>query len=267
VVNGDDQTVMELAERGRARLLRFHPDGADTQADRPEGVDVAFFSSGLARLALRGERETLFPLSSVSLPGRHLAGDLLAAAAAARLLGVSPAAVARAVAGFSGVEHVLERVGEWGGVAFFNDSKATNVEAVRHSLTAFQGPLLVIMGGRHKGGDFADLQAEVASRVKTVFTMGEARDLVAEALSPVTATVRCASLGEAVSRAFAAAEPGDTVLLAPGCSSFDMFRDYADRGRAFKAEARRLAQDASPGPPGGGARLAVAGDGGAYSLG
>ena len=96
-------------------------------------------------------------------------------------------------------------------------------------------------------------------------------DLVAQALSPVTATVRCASLGEAVSRAFAAAEPGDTVLLAPGCSSFDMFRDYADRGRAFKAEARRLdpslAQASLPGPSGAAERLAAAGDGGAYSLG
>jgi UDP-N-acetylmuramoylalanine--D-glutamate ligase len=267
VVNGDDPTVLELGQRGRARLLRFHPYAAETQAARPGGGDVAFFSSGLARLTLRGEMETLFPLSSVSLPGRHLAGDLLAAAAAARLLGVSPAAVARAVAGFSGVEHVLERVRELNGVAFFNDSKATNVEAVRHSLAAFQGPLLVIMGGRHKGGDFADLQGEVASRVKTVFTMGEARDLVAQALCPVTTTVRCASLREAVSRAFAAAEPGDTVLLAPGCSSFDMFEDYADRGRAFKAEVRRLVQGSLPGPTGDAERLGAAKDGGAHSLG
>ena len=118
--------------------------------------------------------EVLFPLSAVRLPGTHLAGDLLAAAAAARLLGAGPEAVERAVRAFTGVEHVLERVAEIGGVAFFNDSKATNVEAARKSIEAFPGPLLVVMGGRYKGGDFHDLAGVLARHGKAVLAIGEA---------------------------------------------------------------------------------------------
>ena len=241
VVNADDPQVLALARRGRARLLGFHPRPGGAP---PAASEVAWFDSGLARLSLEGHTEELFALSAVRLPGAHLAGDLLAAAAAARLLGARADAVSRAVASFRGAEHVLEYVGEVGGVAFYNDSKATNVDAVRHSLEAFDGPILAIMGGRYKGGDFATLHEPAARRVKTVFAIGEASDLLIRALSPAVATVRSASLGQAVRRAFAAAAPGDTVLLAPGCSSFDMFRDYAERGAAFKAEVQRLAEDA-----------------------
>jgi UDP-N-acetylmuramoylalanine--D-glutamate ligase len=185
---------------------------------------------------------TLFSRETVQLPGAHLHGDLLAAATAARLLGVPASPIARAVARFAGAEHVLERVAEIDGVRFFNDSKATNVDAVRMGLEAFDGPLLLIMGGRYKGGDFTALEDVVARRVKTLFAIGEARERLAAALAPVVTFVACRSLREAVQRAFAAASPDDTVLLAPGCSSFDMFRDYAERGRAFKAEVRRLLQ-------------------------
>jgi UDP-N-acetylmuramoylalanine--D-glutamate ligase len=241
VVNGDDPTVLELARAGAARVLRFHP----TSGASVDGEDAAFFEADAARLRLDGRVETLFELGRVRLPGAHLAGDLLAAAAAARLLGAPPAAIAEAVAGFTGVEHVLEPVAEIDGVRFFNDSKATNVDAVRCSLEAFDGSVLAIIGGRYKGGDFAELREVVARRAKAVFAIGEARERVAEALAPAAPIVSCASLREAVVRAHAAAVPGDVVLLAPGCSSFDMFRDYADRGQAFKAEVRNLMAKAS----------------------
>jgi UDP-N-acetylmuramoylalanine--D-glutamate ligase len=234
VVNAADPAVMAFARGGRARVLPFGED--------PGGADGAFFESGEARLRLDGRTETLFARGAIRLPGEHLGLDLLAAAAAARLLGAPAEAVARAVAGFSGLEHVLERVAEIGGVAFYNDSKATNVEAARRSLLAFEGPLLAIMGGRYKGGDFAELKEALARRGKAVFAIGEARERLALALSPVVPVVACATLRQAVERAFSAAEPGDTVLLAPACSSFDMFRDYADRGRAFKEEVRRLSR-------------------------
>jgi UDP-N-acetylmuramoylalanine--D-glutamate ligase len=246
VVNGDDAAVMRLAQAGEARRLVFSAAlaaGRNPLPDREPGP-VAYFENGVAHMRLGGEPEALFSLESVHLPGAHLAGDLLAAAAAARLLGVEAELIARAVARFDGVEHVLERVAEIGGVSFFNDSKATNIDAAQKSLEAFDRPVLIILGGRYKGGDFADLGPAVERHARAVFAMGEARERIVSALSSVVPVVWCDSLHEAVVRAYAAAEPGDAVLLAPACSSFDMFRDYAARGLAFKNEVRRLTNGA-----------------------
>jgi UDP-N-acetylmuramoylalanine--D-glutamate ligase len=234
VVNADDPRVLALARGGRARRLPFAPGGLPG--------DGAFFAGGQARLRRDGREETLFRRDEVRLPGEHLAADLLAAAAAARVAGAPPEAIARAVRSFRGVEHVLEHVADVRGVAFFNDSKATNVDAARKSLESFDTPLLVILGGKYKGGDFADLAPALAGRGRAVMAIGEARDLVARALSPTLPVVACDTLRAAVEGALARARPGDTVLLAPACASFDMFRDYAERGRAFKDEVRRLAE-------------------------
>jgi UDP-N-acetylmuramoylalanine--D-glutamate ligase len=242
VVNADDAGVIDLALGTRARLVRFSAQDHPPPHPLSRGdEDVAYFENGLARVRLEGSVETLFDRASVTLPGPHLAGDLLAAAVAARLLGASPDAIARSASMFKGVEHVLELVAEVGGVRFFNDSKATNVDAARKSLEAFTGPVLAIMGGRYKGGDFKDLRGAVAGRCRAVLAIGEARERIEKALSRATKVIRCESLADAVDRAHAEARPGDTVLLAPACSSFDMFADYAERGRAFKAEVRRLA--------------------------
>jgi UDP-N-acetylmuramoylalanine--D-glutamate ligase len=132
-------------------------------------------------------------------------------------------------------------VAEIQGVTFYNDSKATNVDAAIKSLEAFAGQVLPIMGGRFKGGELDLLRPVVLSHARAVFVIGEAREALARTLSDVAPVVWCDSLAEAVERAFAAAQPGDAVLLAPACASFDMFRDYADRGRAFKAAVRELA--------------------------
>src|SRR5262249_24933933 len=147
-----------------------------------------------AQLRLLERVEPLFPLAAVQLPGRHLATDLLAAAAAARLLGAPLGAIARAVASFAGAEHVLERIAEIAGVVFFNDSKATNVAAARMSLLAMDRKTHVILGGRYKGGDFRELREASAGRVAQVLAIGEARERVAEALSGVAPVVRCDSL-------------------------------------------------------------------------
>jgi UDP-N-acetylmuramoylalanine--D-glutamate ligase len=242
VVNADDAEVLRLARGTRARVVAFSPAA---EAPRPllAGAGAAaWFEGGRAHLRLDGAVETLFERSTARVPGPHIAGDLLAAAAAARLLGAEPAAIARAVAAFRGVEHVLELAGEVRGVRFFNDSKATNVDAARKSLEAFQGPVLAIVGGRYKGGDFADLAPALARHGKAVLAIGEAAGRVESALAGVVPVLPCATMREAVERAFAAAAEGDTVLLAPACSSFDMFSDYAERGRAFKQEVRRLSR-------------------------
>jgi UDP-N-acetylmuramoylalanine--D-glutamate ligase len=234
VVNADDPDVLALAAHARSRKLPFSPLGVR--------ADGAFFQGGEARLQLDGRAETLFRRDEVRLPGAHLAVDLLAAAAAARLAGAPAEAIGRAVRAFRGVEHVLEHVADIRGVAFFNDSKATNVDAARKSLESFDTPLLVIVGGRYKGGDFADLAPAITRRGRAVLAIGEARDRVARALSATVPVLPCDTLRAAVETALARAQPGDTVLLAPACSSFDMFRDYAERGRAFKEEVRRLAE-------------------------
>ena len=241
VVNADDPVVLEEARKARSRKLLFRVTG------EPLAGDGAFFDGGLARLRREGREETLFFREDVVLPGAHLAGDLLVAGAAARLLGATADAIARAVRAFRGVEHVLEHVATIGGVDYYNDSKATNVEAARRSLEAFDRPVLVVLGGRYKGGDFGDLAPALRARGRRVLAVGEARERVRAALEGVVPVEPCVSLREALERARAAARPGDVVLLAPACSSFDMFRDYVDRGRAFKAEVRRLAEDAAAG--------------------
>jgi len=267
VVNADDPAVLELARQGRARQVAFHPWPSRSAAPRSGGAamggfrggahsgqgrewrsppeiedQAAFFDGTAARLRAGGRDEVLFDRADVRLPGDHLASDLLAAASTACLMGAPADAIRRAVRSFTGAEHVLEKVAEIGGVAFFNDSKATNVEAARRSLEAFPGPLLPIVGGRYKGGDFALLAPALVARGKAVLAIGEATERIAGALSAVIPVVPCGSLREAVERAFSLAAPGDTVLLAPACSSFDMFEDYAARGRAFKDEVRRLAR-------------------------
>jgi UDP-N-acetylmuramoylalanine--D-glutamate ligase len=231
VVNAEDPRVMALAGLGPARQVAFRPTTApDPDPDR----DEAYFTGDEAQVRLQAKRGTLFQRSEVRLPGAHLESDLLAAATAARLMGAAPEAVARAVRAFAGVPHVLERVAELEGVTFFNDSKATNVDAARRSLEAFRGPVLAIIGGRFKGGDFQELQPALEAHGKAVLAIGEARHRVREALSPVVPVFDCAGLEEAVALAWEEADAGDTVLLAPACSSFDMFRDYAERGDAFK---------------------------------
>ena len=234
VVNADDPTVLALARPGRARSIAFHPSA--------RAAEGAFFDGSMARLKTAGFDDALFHRLDVQLPGDHLASDMLAAATAARLMGAPVEAIRRAVRSYTGVEHVLERVADIGGVLFFNDSKATNVEAARKSLEAFPGVVLPIIGGRYKGGDFADLAPALRAHGKAVLAIGEATPRIVAALAAVVPVVPCDSMREAVERGLALATAGDTVVLAPACSSFDMFEDYAARGRAFKDEVRRLAE-------------------------
>jgi UDP-N-acetylmuramoylalanine--D-glutamate ligase len=233
VVNADDPGVMALARKGRARLVPF---AAALQGDG------AGFVGDEARLRHAGREETLFDRRRLRVPGVHLATDLLAAGTAARLLGASAEAVMRAAHAFKGIENVLEHVADVHGVAFYNDTKATNVDAAQKSIEAFTGPVLPILGGRFKGGSFADLRPALARRGKAVLAIGEARPLIVEALGDHLPVIECDSLEQAVFEAYKHAAPGDTVLLAPACASFDMFRDYVERGRAFKEAVQRLAE-------------------------
>jgi UDP-N-acetylmuramoylalanine--D-glutamate ligase len=183
----------------------------------------------------------LAPLAAVRLPGRHMTSNVVAACAISHLAGATSTGMTLALESFGGLEHVLEPVGEIEGVRFVNDSKATNVEAARRSLEAFDAPVVVILGGRYKGGDFAELLPALRAHGRAVVAIGEAAERVESALGAALPVARAASMADAVAQARASARAGDVVLLAPACSSFDMFRDYAERGRAFKAEVVKLA--------------------------
>jgi UDP-N-acetylmuramoylalanine--D-glutamate ligase len=232
VVNADDPPALALARRTRARVRLFALDG-------PIAAGVAVSGGQIVERTDAGETP-LVPLEAVRLLGRHLIGDVCAAAAAARLAGASPEAMTEAVSSFRGLEHTLEPVAEIAGVRFVNDTKATNIDAARRSIESFESGVVPIIGGRFKGGDFRDLRAPVASRASAIVAIGETRALVREALGDLVPIVEAESMREAVRSAYAAAPPGGTVVLAPACSSFDMFADYAERGRVFKEEVARL---------------------------
>ena len=183
----------------------------------------------------------------MKLIGRHLLSDVAAASAIARLAGATAPAVRAAASTFTGLEHALEPVMTVAGIRFVNDSKATNVESARRAIESFDGPLVPIIGGRFKGGDLRDLIPALAGRAKAVVAIGEARPVVHQALGQAVAVVEAVSMAEAVRAALAASPPGGTVVLAPACSSFDMFRDYAERGRVFKREVARLADELDSG--------------------
>jgi UDP-N-acetylmuramoylalanine--D-glutamate ligase len=235
VINADDPAAQALAREARSRRFDFA-----LEAPLADGVTVE-----AGAIVRKRERETmpLLPVASVRLPGRHLLSDVLAATAVGCIAGVPPSAMRRAVEGFTGLEHTLERVGELEGVGFVNDSKATNIAAARRAIESFDGGVVAIMGGRYKGGDFADLRSAVGARTDAIVAIGEAAGRIREALAPLVPVHGAGSMAEAVRRAFALAKPGGVVLLAPACSSFDMFADYAARGRAFKEEVLRLAME------------------------
>jgi UDP-N-acetylmuramoylalanine--D-glutamate ligase len=235
VVNADDPGALALAEDVPAPEFRFSLEG-DLRGPR-EGVVIA--GDLIVHRTSEGD-VPLVPLASVRLIGRHLLSDVLAAASIARLAGVAPKAMTHAVEGFAGLEHALEPAGEIRGVRFVNDSKATNVAAARLAIESFDRGVVAIIGGRFKGGDLRDLREPLAARADGVVAIGEAAGLVADALEGAVGVRRAASLTDAVRAAFGMASRGGTVLLAPACASFDMFRDYAERGRAFKREVATL---------------------------
>jgi UDP-N-acetylmuramoylalanine--D-glutamate ligase len=232
VLNADDPATLALAATARSRRVLFSMGG-----DLQEGFLID--GGSVVRRTPDGD-ERLIPLSSVRLLGRHLLADVVAACAVSVIAGVYAGAMTGAVEGFTGLEHALEPVGRIGGVQFVNDSKATNIEAARRAIEAFESGVVVIMGGRFKGGDFSDLAPALASRNATVVAIGEAKPMIRDALASHVNVLEAEDLHAAVRKAFAAAAPGGSVVLAPACASFDMFRDYAERGRMFKQEISKL---------------------------
>ena len=234
VINADDPAVLELARLGRASQRLF---ARETSIAEGTVVDDGWI---VDRRADAGRR--LVPLDAIHLLGSHLVTDVMAAATVGAIAGAAPAAMTAAVDAFRGLEHAMELVAEIDGVRFVNDSKATNVESARRSIETFDRDLVAIIGGRFKGGDFGMLREPLKTRARAVVAIGEAKALVRQALGDVVEVHEAASFEEAIARAYRIAKPAGVVLLAPACASFDMFRDYAERGRKFKEAVARIAR-------------------------
>jgi UDP-N-acetylmuramoylalanine--D-glutamate ligase len=235
VLNADDPVVAGLAERGHGRKTFF----SRTQ-DIPEGL---LLSGGQVVYRVGHLQRDLFSPGDVKLRGAFNLENVLAASAAASVLGADFDAIAKAVREFRGVEHRLELAGEVLGVEFYNDSKATSVDATVKALGAFDGGVHLILGGKDKGAPYAPLIPLLKNRVREVLLIGAAAERIGGELAGTADLVPAGDLETAVRRAFSRARPDDVILLSPACSSFDQFQDYEERGRRFKQIVEGLAQE------------------------
>ena len=231
VLSADDPSCLAYASLTRARPLRFSLTRPVTPGAWLEGN----------RLLLDGE--PFLSTCDIPLRGRHNIENVLAAAVVARLAGVSLASIAAAVPTFPGVEHRLEFVRRVRGVDYYNDSKATNVDAALKAIDSFAGPLWIVLGGKDKGSDYAPLGPPLQAKAKAALLIGAAAPKIAAAIGESVPLVECGSIDRAVEAAYRRAAAGDTVLLAPACASFDQFENFEHRGRVFKELVARLEGD------------------------
>jgi UDP-N-acetylmuramoylalanine--D-glutamate ligase len=228
VLNADNARTAESSARSAARVYWFSMEHSVEQGAWVESGQVRF-------LELKGgTAEEILPVESIPLKGSHNVENVLAAVCAARLAGAPAAAVRRAIESFKAVEHRLEFVCTVNGVDFYNDSKATNVDATEKAIAAFPGGIHLILGGKDKNSDYTLLSPLLRERVHAVYTIGSAAAKIESHLRGVVPIHTCQTLDRAVKASAQAARPGDIVLLAPACSSFDQFESYEHRGRVFK---------------------------------
>jgi UDP-N-acetylmuramoylalanine--D-glutamate ligase len=228
VLNADNPRTAEAEARSHSQVYWFSAKHEVSRGAWVAGGSVVYRSGRDAAI------ESILPVTKIPLKGEHNVENVLAAVCAARLAGVSASVIARAVENFRAVEHRLEFVGTINGVDYYNDSKATNVDATAKAVASFPGGIHLILGGKDKNSDYATLAPLLRERVRAVYTIGAAAGKIESHLRGVVQIHACTTLANAVSAAASAARPGDVVLLAPACSSFDQFENYEERGRAFK---------------------------------
>ncbi|ULA69447.1 MAG: UDP-N-acetylmuramoylalanine--D-glutamate ligase [Nitrospira sp.] len=234
--NLDDSRVSALRGNTKAAVLGFSRSGATVS-----GVAGATVLDGdLIVTTVRGQREEICRRSDMRLIGLHNVENVMAAVTYGLLCGCSIEAIRTVLRSFPGLEHALEVVRERRGVRFVNDSKGTNVDAVLKALEGIEQPIWLIAGGRDKGGDFSRLEGAIRERVKGLVLIGEAAGRIQAAMGDFDRCRPAATLRDAVELAAREAQPGEVVLLSPACASFDMFADYQDRGRQFKALVQAL---------------------------
>ncbi len=237
VLNADDRTCVELAARTRAQVFWF---------SRKKEVKLGAFVRGgqIVFRDARRERE-IMPVSEIPLKGAHNVENVLAAVCIGALMGSKPEQIRKAVREFTAVEHRLEHVATVRGVEYYNDSKATNVDATIKALESFPGNIHIILGGKDKGSDYTVLNELLRTRTKRVYTIGAAAAKIESQIKGAAEIVHAETLENAIRRATESAQPGDVVLLAPACASFDQFRSYEHRGKVFKEVVAEIAAHAN----------------------
>jgi UDP-N-acetylmuramoylalanine--D-glutamate ligase len=233
VLNADDPTCVELAARTRAQVFWFSRKKEVKQGAHVSGGRILFRDPA-------GQKEILLA-AEIPLKGSHNVENALAAVCVGMLMRCPPEKIAQTIRNFKAVEHRLEYVATIRGVEYFNDSKATNVDATIKALESFPANIHIILGGKDKGSDYTVLNDLLRQRVKRVYTIGAAADKIESHIHGAAEIVHAETLDNAIKRAAAVAEPGDIVLLAPACASFDQFQNYEHRGKVFKEVVRSLA--------------------------
>ena len=233
VLNEDDATCVTLGDRTRAQVFWFSRKKEVKQGAWVRDGQILFRDG-------RGQREIML-VSEIPLKGVHNVENVLAAVCAGALMGCEPEQLRSAVRNFKAVEHRLEYVATVQGVEYYDDSKATNVDATIKALESFPANIHLILGGKDKGSDYRVLNDLLRERVKRVYTIGAAAEKIESQIKGAAEIVHTETLDSAVRRAAAVAQPGDIVLLAPACASFDQFQSYGHRGRVFKEVVKSLA--------------------------
>jgi UDP-N-acetylmuramoylalanine--D-glutamate ligase len=226
VLNADDPNCVSLAEAVKSKLFWF--------SRKKEVEQGAFVRDGHIFFLNRDDEKEIMPVAEISLKGGHNVENVLAAASVGMLMGRDPGQIRKTIREFKAVEHRLEYVATIRGVEFYNDSKATNVDATIKAIESFPANIHLILGGKDKGSDYFILNDLLRQRVKAVYTIGAAADKIESQIKDTVEIVHAETLDVAVKRAAKAAQPGDIVLLAPACASFDQFQNYEHRGKTFK---------------------------------
>jgi UDP-N-acetylmuramoylalanine--D-glutamate ligase len=251
IVNADDPAAAACAP-SRPQVFWFSRQNRIASGCFLRDDEIVFRRAGAGSTWSQHESGTetvLLHQRDIGLRGNHNVENVLAATAAARLVGVEPKAIAEGVRTFAGVEHRIEFVADVSGVEYFNDSKATNVDATLKALDAFSGNVLLILGGKDKGCDYTILRDALRRHARMALLIGSAADKIEAQLAGAVPVERAGTMARAVEIAAERAQPGDIVLLAPACASFDQFESYEHRGRVFKQLVRDLAQKQMAGEP------------------
>jgi len=233
ILNRDYPRVWALRQLGKFKVYAFSQKGKVSQG--------CWIQENWIILANEIQKK-LMQTTETSLFGIHNRDNIMASALVGHVLGIPASSIKKTIISFKGLEHRLEKAGELDQVVFYNDSKATNVDASLKSIQSFSGPIAIILGGRDKGGDFVQLRKPVQKKVKTIVLIGEASDKIQKSLNGTVPMTQASDMKEAVHLAYSAAAPKGVVLLAPGCTSFDMFQNFEERGKVFKREVKALIQ-------------------------
>ncbi|OFZ79880.1 MAG: UDP-N-acetylmuramoylalanine--D-glutamate ligase [Bdellovibrionales bacterium RIFOXYD1_FULL_53_11] len=242
VLNRDCANISKFAAENPGKLIWFTKnDPMKSSSEFAEKFTGIYYKRQARQLVARiTGREEVYDLSQFRLYGDHNRENLMSAICAARAMGVSHKAVQSVINSFKGVAHRLEFIRKKDGVYFFNDSKATNVMSVQRSLSSFSNPIILLAGGRDKGMDYAPLAPLIREKVKILILIGEAKEKINRAVGDYTETYLVGTFEEAILLAYQKSRNGDIILLSPGCASYDMFRNYEERGDYFKKFVNQL---------------------------